>query len=312
MGSPQTGWLVSDEPGIAQVEWALASDRGFATSAWAHVVEGLGCKVKYAWNADISVGLVMPVFRRGPLKIAFLGFPVAGQDFDRFDFRQQEQAQHLLCDATHCDLVRSVRSGVCSPSATPGTLQPEVWIDDLSTWPRGGKGKRIDKDVAFAMRATAKLTPHAGLGDPVSTYSMYRQTILRHGGRTRYTLEYFRRMRLLCSEGGVMRGLSYCDEQGRTVAFGISARHGDTCYYLHGAVDETARSTGVADLILFQLISQGRSDGATRFSLMASPRDQPGLVKYKKKWGDNEGFAHTVDAARGPLGKMLLWWLRRR
>jgi hypothetical protein len=312
MGSPQTGWLVSDEPSVAHVQWARIADRGLASPAWAHVIEGLGCKVKYAWNADISVGFVMPVFRRGPLKIAFLGFPVAGQDFDGFDLRQQEQTQHFLCEAADCDLVRSACSSVRGSLAAAGVLQPEVWIDDLSAWPRGKNGKRIEKDVAFAVRATAKLTPDVGLGDPVSAYTMYRQTILKHGGRTRYTLEYFRRMQSLCSEGGaMMRCLSYRDEQGRTVAFGISARHGDTCYYLHGAVDETARSTGVGDLILFQLISQGRSDGATRFSLMASPTNQPGLVHYKRKWGDSEGFVRTVDIARGPLGRLLVWWLHR-
>lgn len=308
----RSAWSVADECAAAADRWALGNDNGFASREWAHVVEGIGCKVALAWHAELGVGVVAPVFTRGPLRIAFLGFPVAGAAFDGLPLSVLADEQRLLGETLGCSLVRTACCGVREP-AEYGTLQPETWIEDLAAWPkRGSKARRIEKDLAFALRSTEDLEVFEGLSDADAAHALYRTTVLKHGGRVRYTLEYFRRLQSLCASGLSFRAISFCDRQGRTVGFGVAARHGVTGYYLHGAVGAEGRSKGVGDLILSGLIERAREDGASRFSLMASPPDQAGLIQYKRKWGDCEGYTRTLDVGRGIVGASIAWFLRKR
>src|SRR5664279_2777341 len=103
-------WDVSREPQWELTRWALQNGYLFSTPEWAHVLEGLGCNPLYAWNRNLQAGTVVPVFRRGPLKVGFLGFPIAGEVFDAFDSYDFIQLEQSLARATNCDLVRSVRS----------------------------------------------------------------------------------------------------------------------------------------------------------------------------------------------------------
>lgn len=312
-GVRKSAWRIAEEPSAAHREWVRAGERGFASDEWAHVIEGLGCRVSFAWHEDLSVGVLVPVFRWGPLKIAFLGFPLAGDEFNELSPQHLMEALRQLGEGLGCDLVRISRCGMREHESALGIAQPEIWIEDLESWPKSrSKAKRLDKDLAFAGRATSELRMSDGIRDAAAAHTLYRAAVLRHRGRTRYNLEYFDRLQSLCSRGILFDAVSYCDSQDRMVGFGVSARHGNAGYYLHGAAEEAARSTGVGDLILSRLIVRVRDGGASRFSLMASPADQPGLVQYKRKWGDTEGYTQTVDIGRGMLGRPLAWWLHRR
>lgn len=301
-------WDISSQPSAAQEQWAFERHLLFATRQWAHVLEGLGCATVFAWHRTLASGVVVPIFRRGPLRIAFLGFPIAGEGFVGLDDAQFEELQQSLAADARCDLVRGVRSQMTV--ATPGAL-PEVWIEDLQAWP-GARGKRIAKDLAFAARAGEGRRLTEDFDDGAAAYALYEQTVSGHGGRLRYTTEYFRRLLVLAGQSRLLTAVAMQDESGRTSGFAVTARHGDVAYYLHGAVEASARSSGVGDILLSSLIETARNNEARSFSLMASPSDQPGLVRYKRKWGDRLGFTNTHDVGRGLLGRPLAYLMRRR
>ncbi|MFC3813561.1 GNAT family N-acetyltransferase [Lysobacter sp. GCM10012299] len=300
-------WEVSTTPSAAHEQWAKEGQFLFASRQWAHVLEGLGCTTVFAWHHELECGVVVPVFRRGPLRVAFLGFPIAGECFDALNAAQFEALQHALAGDLRCDLVRGVRSQALEPG--PGAL-PEVWIDDLQAWP-GSRGKRIAKDLAFAARAGGGRQPVESFADGAVAYALYQQTVLGHGGRLRYTNEYFHRLLALAGQSSLLTAAAMQDGTSRTSAFAVTARHGRVAYYLHGAVEPSARACGDGDVLLARLIENARKGGALSFSLMASPRDQPGLVRYKSKWGDHQGFTNTHDVGRGLLGRPLAYWVRR-
>src|SRR5690606_22192500 len=59
----------------------------------------------------------------------------------------------------------------------------------------------------------------------------------------------------------------------------------DWVYYLHGATDASHRESRPMDLIFYQTLSRLASEGYEVFNFLSSPRTQPGLVRYKEKWG---------------------------
>lgn len=307
------GWRVTDQPQCGLERWAHAQHALFASAEWANVLQGLGCRTLFAWHAELRAGWVVPVFRRGPFRIGFLGFPVAGEVCDRLGTAEFVGLQRALARVTACDLIRGVRSSAANelPEGMAGTALPEATIEDLRAWPPPDVAKRMRKDLAYAARATRECRVVADLGDAASAYALYRQTVLGYGGRLRYTPEYFQRLQQLCRTQALARAVSLVDARDRLLGFAVMARGFDTGYYLHAAVAREARSMGTADVLLAELIRAAQAAGCQRFRLMASPRNQPGLVQYKKKWGGREGHAVTHDLGVGIAGKALQWLLHR-
>lgn len=299
-------WEVTQGPQPKQSEWARQQGYLFSTAEWGHVLEGLGCRVLFAWNKQLAAGVVVPIFMRGPFKVAFLGFPIAGEAFDLLEPDAFEQLEAELVEVMRCSLVRGVRSRICELKGQVVTALPEVWIDDLKAW-FGQRSKRLVKDLAFAARAVANLTIVSQAGDAMTSHSLYKQTIRGHGGKVRYTQEYFQRLKALCERDGLVKGVSCLNARDRTVGFAYAARHGGVVYYLHGAVDAEVRSQGVGDLLLHRLVEWAHQTNARSFSLMASPKDQPGLLQYKKKWGDRVGYTTTHDVGYGAVGRSFVW-----
>lgn len=299
-------WLVTKTPAREQAAWAQDGSFLFATQAWGNVLEGLGCRVVYAWNRELGAGVVVPIFRMGPVQVGFLGFPVAGEAFDRLDAPTFTRYAEALARAAGCHVVRGIQS--MRPDADPdGVALPDVWIENLGEWP-GSRGKRIAKDLAYASRMLVDGSAVVeSLRDPNAIWAMYRHAVLGHGGKVRYSGEYFRRLTLLCDGSAMARGVSCIDAKDETAGFAVLVRNGAVGYYLHGAVRDDARGLGVGDLLLARLIELARGMELRRFDLMASPIAQPGLVRYKNKWGDHQGFALTRDVGCGPVGRALCW-----
>lgn len=278
----------------------------FSTGEWARVLEGLGCEVVFARHDQLEQRLVVPIFQRGLLRVAFMGFPTSGDRLSRLPASEFEALQRALAAALGCQLVRGVRSRV--RDAGLGAL-PEVWIEDLRAWP-GERGKRIQKDLAFAARAGAGKRLVTPFVDGDAAYALYERTVLEHRGRLRYTPEYFRRITALSERSHMLESAAMVDADNNVTAFAVMARDGDVAYYLHGAVRPGGKATGDGDVLLAHLIATAKRIGARNFSLMASPADQPGLVRYKKKWGETEGYTCTHDVGRGWLGRPAEFFLR--
>lgn len=294
-------WDVDLAPSWEHEEWSNSSGALWGSAGWANVLAGLGCEPLFAWHRRARFGAVIPVFRYGALRATALGFP-----FITPARREQVTSAEIreLGQLARCSLVRVVNSCAAEP-APDGLVLPEAWAD-LERWP-GARTRRLKKDLAFARRAAAGLTFVDGLFNAEDAWRLYRETVVRHGGRARYTIEYFGRLSKLADLDERLAARSVVDAAGRLRAFAVAARNEDVAYYLHAATDPSVRDRGVNDLLLANLFDVARGWGVSRFDLMASPANQPGLTRYKSKWATTEGYNITRDHAIGAIGHLAVW-----
>jgi lipid II:glycine glycyltransferase (peptidoglycan interpeptide bridge formation enzyme) len=118
--------------------------------------------------------------------------------------------------------------------------------------------------------------------------------VTRHQGTLRYNASYFRGLIQLAKEDWRLRCLlAVYDEH--IIGFLVIALAGSTAYYLHGATDMTCQHYRPADLLFHEAITWAKDTGIQSFNMMASPRRQKSLIRYKEKWGCTSKPQYTYD-----------------
>jgi ribosomal protein S18 acetylase RimI-like enzyme len=290
-------WAVGPAAEAAAGAWATANARFFSSRAWAGVIGGLGCDCTQAWSERLGIGVLVPVFRRLGLRVGFLGFPVFrdGQSLD-------DGAAMALARQLGLDILRINHAAPGTPSGPAGLRQPDAWIADLQAWNEAGD-KRRARDVAFAERATQDLDFAAAKVNPARMHRLYAETVRGHGGKLRYTEEYFRRLVAASGPEQPLQVFHGHAASGELLGFAVLAADGDTGHYLHAAIALQARSLGLSDRLLSQLLAAAKQRGLRRFNLMASPREQAGLLKFKRKWADSASEVVTRDLGASLAGR---------
>jgi len=292
-------WRTDDDAVRRAQAWADSSGRLFSSVAWGHVLGALGAQPRYAWNEALGEGMMVPVFRRGPLKVGFLGFPVVPRCVGDLPLAFVPPLAERL--GLHIVRVNQPMAGEAVASGLPGLVQPDAWIDDLGAWREDASRRRV-RDLAHARRAGGSLAFIEGPCAPRDLHGLYAAVVRAHRGTARYSAAYFER--LLSMPGDRVRVVHALDPQGSLAGAAVLAMDGDTGYYLHAAVSAAARPLGVSDELLSRLIAIARRQGLSRFNLMASPANQPGLLRFKAKWADREGVVLTRDYGQGWLGRV--------
>jgi ribosomal protein S18 acetylase RimI-like enzyme len=290
-------WAVGPQAEVATREWAAANGRFFSSRAWADVIAGLGCDSTQAWNESRGFGVLVPVFRRVGLRVGFLGFPVFrdGQWLD-------DDAAVALANQLRLDILRINHASPGTSNGHAGLRQPDAWICDLRSWTETSE-KRRARDVAFAKRATQDLDFAAAEVDPGQMHRLYAETVRGHGGKLRYTEEYFRRLVAASGPDQPLQVFHGHAASGELLGFAVLAADGDTGHYLHAAIALQARSLGLSDRLLSHLLAAAKQRGLRQFNLMASPREQVGLLKFKRKWADSESEVITRDLGASLAGR---------
>lgn len=287
------GWRVSRDPTSAHTAWSNDFGFLFASPAWAEVLRTLDAEPWFAWHPDWEIGAVVPVFRRLGLRIGFLGFPVSAAAFEFLGSERLNACAVEVATAASLDLTRITQSQ-CNDLFTHVTsARPEVWVDDLQTW-CAARHKRLRKDLSFANRAAPRVLLMEGGVDAATCYRLHASTIARQAGRLKYNQEYFAALGELASESPFLEIVSAMEE-GRVRGYAVLAINGGVANYLHGAVDADGRRQGLSDLLLARLLELGKRAGCSRFTLMASPWEQEGLVNFKSKWANARGLTLTQD-----------------
>jgi len=245
----------------------------------------------------------LAIFHRLGVEVGYLGFPVAGEPFDRMNDQAVAIVASQVQEITRLPILRVVRSGRHAIQPGETAAFPEVWIEELHGWEPSTK--RLRKDLAFARRSSEDLDIHSGCADPGACHFLYGQTVRSHGGNVRYTREYFRRLVALADRDEQVRFYTAVDADGRIRGFAVVIRNQRTGYYLHGAVDAEYRKTGIGDRLVHRMICGATEMGCSRLSMMASPWEQPGLHEYKMKWGASQDLVTTTDHARGFTGRVI-------
>jgi hypothetical protein len=271
----------------------------FGSVAWQSVLErSFRCRTLYVWNG--VNGLTITVFRVGPFKVGYLGFPVGGRigpSGSRLDFiddlRRSGTPDMPIC-------IRVPASGFDERVECdhPFVSNIESAIVDLQHWDRASVSKKLRRDVRRAAQTGLELVEVADGASSSSLYDIYSATVRRQRGSLRYNETYFASLAALCKTQPALR--LYTAVDGRKLAgFAITARHRSTTYYLHGGAADEYRQQSPSDLLLDRAISNAKADGSDCFNLMASPPGQPALTRYKEKWG---ATARTLKTYSVPLG----------
>jgi hypothetical protein len=294
-------WAVGSAAEATTNAWAVANGRFFSSKAWAGVLEGLGCDCALAWNKSKGVGVAVPVFGRFGMRVGFLGFPIF-RDGPSPDASPDATAELALARSLRLDILRTNSARAGGQAAPGGVRQPDTWIGDLAAWSESGD-KRRARDVAYARRATRDIDVTASRVDPADMHRLYAETVRGHGGKLRYTGEYFRRLVASAGPGQPVQVFHGHAASGELLGFAVLAVDGDTGHYLHAAISSRARSMGLSDLLLSRLIAAAKERGLRRFNLMASPPEQVGLLKFKRKWADSESVVVTRDLGASLVGR---------
>lgn len=295
-----SGFIVSAEP---SANWtALCADSGalFGSADWQRVLQQ-GFKARSLYFSCATGGFVVSVFRGGPFEIGYLGFP-AGGIVGRLD-----------ADLDLAETLKSFASGAMPMCVRvpvrdfdqhfridpPFVVNPETVIENLQDWDLASVSKSLRRDVRRAQRTDLSIQPSASAADGQRLFEIYSSTVRRQGGSLRYSADYFRSLVELSMTNSRLRVV--LARRGQDIAgFVVIGCHADTAYYLHGGAAAGYRKESPSDLLLSDAIEHAKQAGFRQFSLMASPSDQPTLVRYKEKWGGTTRDLRTATVVLRP------------
>jgi len=286
--------------------WAEGGRLLFQAPAWQRVLTAaFAARPVYCWHLARQQGAVVTLFRRGPFRVAYLGFPVISEHVDRAWIEAVVAALRAPRSPIRVDLVRVPASAfvVEERLAMAAALTPETAIENLSAWSPHANPK-LERDLRKARHSRLEVDARPGTAAAASLYALYRETIRRRGGRLRYNLAYFRELLALSGESPRLRCF-VARLDGAIVGFAAAALDGATACYLHAATDTHHRHLGVSDRLLEEIVEWALESGAVRCNLMSSPPASQSLVRFKEKWGGSTRLMPTYWTAFDLRGRLL-------
>jgi len=261
--------------------WSQISDF-FNSPEWHTVLEeGFGCRSFYFTDPEEMRGISANIFTIGPFRIAYIAFPVSIDCPTALIAKSSEIPFPVRID--------ELRITLRDPSSfdmegLTGVVLPETVISNLQEWCVESLPGSLRRNLRKAKAYGLEIADATEEGQAEILFDLYHQTVIRHGGSVRYNLSYFQALvRLSLKDKRLRVMLARHGED--AVGFLTAAISNDTAYYLHGASRATAMHLRPSDLLFSEAISWARAEGANAFNMLASPAHQPGLVRYKEKWG---------------------------
>lgn len=280
----------------------------FNSEAWLRVLEqGFGCSHRYLLAPDLNAYAAVNLFPFGPLRIGYLGFPIG---LCAFNCTDASALMSALCDLEHpvgFDLLRCSISEFDHHPMPGGYAHkvPETTILDLGSWKLETLPKRTRRDVYRARREGFQLLSLESSKHAPEIHHLYVQTVRRHGGAPKYNLAYFEALLSLASRAKEAMRIFAAARGGRIVAFLCAVISGDTAYYLHGASDRIY-GRFASDFLQYHAICWTQAQGAKCYNLLGSPPDQPGVVRFKEKWGGVTRGRYVYEIPFSRLGSRLI------
>lgn len=266
----------------------LAEDAGavLATPAWQqHLASSLQADVHFMPDDDGKDGIVVQVFRRGPFRAGYIGFPIGGTI--RGAAVGQARIKRLLDSplGKKLHILRVTESAFGPPEDVPGEpLQvPETCIVELADC-RPEQMTKVKRNLASARRAGVHVSSDIDPATAHQIWETYASTIARHGGVARYGPAYFNGLVDYAGKDKRLRVLTARVNE-HYVGYVILALHGTMAYYLHAGIRSDYQATRANDLLVAEAITIAAAAGMRSLNFMASPASQPGLIRFKEKWG---------------------------
>lgn len=264
-----------------------SNDALFHSREWQALLENsFGCQSLYAWNTEAESGAAISLFKAGPFKIGYLGFPVGGMiGSSRFD-TESLLAWRTATDSELPTCIRIAASAFEDPVDLPLPYEsnPETAIRDLKSWSLPSVSENRRRGVKKAKRLQLTTDSPTDASEGRTLYRIYSETVKNHGGALRYNADYFS---ALINLAGLRSDLQVriARHDGNVAGFVVVAIHGTTAFYLHGGTATLYRQYCPSDLLLNEAIHMAQGKDIECFNFMSSPNNQASLVKYKQQWG---------------------------
>ena len=274
----------------------------FCSHDWVQLLErAFACKTLYVCNQDRSLLETIYVFKAGPFKVAYISFPAGPTSPNAAALENLLTSFESLGGFDSCQILRVSVSKFLYDIKVHGSSVdcPETVITDLTAWDPASSAKM--------RRARNRAKKHnvsiENLSDPSAAelmHALYAETIRRHKGAMRYSLDYFRRLAALCPASPDLNCM-VANTGNTSIGFIACAYHRNSAYYLHGGTDAAYLSMSPADPLFLAAIEQAKNRGMERFNMQCSPSNQTSLVRFKEKWGGVTKNLATHTLARSRL-----------
>jgi len=268
----------------------------FHSAAWQSVLsQAFGSQTMYGWNANAQTGVAITIFKIGPFRVGYIGFPIGGA----IGASPIEPSMVLGWKSAyfpaklHC--LRFAVSAFDNPMALdlPCKKTPETAILRLQQWKITNLPK-LRRDVKKASSTGLQIVDAQSPAQGNILYPLYHDTVRRHGGKLRYNAGYFSSLISLAQgHPGLRCLLAILGEE--VVGFLIVVLHARTAYYLHGAANPSLKQLSPSDVLLHEAINWAQDKDMDCFNMMPSPSHQTSLVRYKEKWGGTTFDQCTYD-----------------
>jgi lipid II:glycine glycyltransferase (peptidoglycan interpeptide bridge formation enzyme) len=276
---------VSSTPPPGWQDLCESSSAVFGTTDWQQVLESsFSCRSVYV--SDGRNGAAVTAFKVGPFSVGYLGFPAGGLTGNADVLESILATLETAGRSAGLTCVRVPVSAFAANASFKLTSvsNPETAIADLQQWDLMGVSKNLRRDIRKAERSALSVERTTDYSLGPTLYGMYESAVKHHGGSLRYNAAYFSAvLELAARNQSVNVYLAKLDHD--VIGFAVIVYHGSTAYYLHGGATPGARQLSPSDLVLSKAIAAARSAHCKMFNFMASPTDQPTLVRYKEKWG---------------------------
>lgn len=240
----------------------------------------------YCWDDDQQDGFVITVFRTGPFRVGYIGFPTGGTIKSQPITQAVVEKIKKSLLPKRIDLIHFANSAFSQSSniQLPYTTTLETAIIDLKNWDQSKLSKTLRADIRHALENQIKIIEIIDLNEGVEMYNLYRQTIKKHSGNLRYSKKYFYHLIELSIKQKNLKCLEAIIDN-KSAGYFIVLKQGIVAYYLHGANDPLYQKYRGSDLLFLEAIKWTKNIGTKEFNFMSSPINQPSLIFYKEKWG---------------------------
>jgi lipid II:glycine glycyltransferase (peptidoglycan interpeptide bridge formation enzyme) len=260
----------------------------------------------------LETPLAFTLFGVGPFRLAYANFPIGLVTVEETLALTTPDVAHFLRSHGAQILNFSTPHKINNMNNFKGTYLPETLIENLENW----EESRLPADVRYKVRRSRReglQVRKTTIKDSKYLYAFYKATIARRSGQMRYNLEYFQALTTLAEHDQHLNcTVAFSADRNEPCAFIVTAYDGDTAYYLHGGYDARYAHLRSGYGLMSLAIAHARDCGCKKFNLMASPLDQPALVKFKEKWGGKTRQTITYHEPLGFAGKLLFVAIRWR
>jgi len=152
--------------------------------------------------------------------------------------------------------------------------------DDLLTHLNSKRSRGIKR----AIRNGIEVRRASTMSEIYDFHSLYRQSMSRNTGTSKYSLNYFTNLFESPGEsGGLLYYMAYYKKQAiAAIAVLVSDRW---AYYLHGGMNYNFRKHSANDLLFYTAVSDAQAAGVSHFDYGATGSGDTELLRYKTKWG---------------------------